>query len=188
MVKSIMLRQLHNLREKRTSHDGTVARLISREALTHCHLFYSLHTPCPFLTTLLVGRLIVESIWPWMRPPENLVTSDFRALQLMFLKKLLVFAALSCSLLVHVAFAAEDDLQSEHVKQAIHRARNFLLEKQDRVQGNWVSYPSFPGGKTALCTLALLNAGDAPQEPHISRAIAHLRSMSAPKHTYVAAF
>ena len=105
----------------------------------------------------------------------------------MFLKKLLAFAALSCSLLVHVAFAAEDDLQSEHVKQAIHRARNFLLEKQDRVQGNWVSYPSFPGGKTALCTLALLNAGDAPQEPHIARAIAHLRSMSAPKHTYVAA-
>ena len=79
------------------------------------------------------------------------------------------------------------EVTPEEVRQAMHRARNYLLEKQDRDHGHWPSFPGFAGGKTALCTLALLNAGDDADEPHIARALDFLRAMTPPKQTYVAA-
>jgi len=82
---------------------------------------------------------------------------------------------------------ARAEVTQDKVQQAIHRARNFLLEKQHRQDGHWPPFPGFAGGETALCTLALLNAGDKPNEPHMARALAFLRSMEPPKFTYVAA-
>ena len=35
----------------------------------------------------------------------------------------------------------------------------FLKTQQDKVRGNWPEHIAQPGGLTALCTLALLNAG-----------------------------
>ena len=51
--------------------------------------------------------------------------------------------------------------------------------------GTWSEYrQTDQGGITALCTLALLNAGESPKEEHVAKALDYLRKLR-PKTTYV---
>ncbi len=99
-------------------------------------------------------------------------------------KRLAVAILLICQGIMSSAMA---EVTPDQVQQAIHRSRNFLLEKQNRRDGHWPPFPGFAGGTTALCTLALLHAGDQPDEPHMARALTFLRSMEVPQFTYVVA-
>ncbi len=77
------------------------------------------------------------------------------------------------------------DISPEQVRGAINKAVAYLKQQQ-RADGSWRGYGQQPGGVTALCTLALLNAGAEPGDEHIQRALTKLRGIR-PKTTYAVA-
>lgn len=76
--------------------------------------------------------------------------------------------------------AADPDTQA-----ATARAVAYLEKAQD-ASGGWPDLPGFPHGVTALCTLALLDAGVPPADEHIVRSLKLLRR-SEPSRTYTLA-
>jgi len=77
------------------------------------------------------------------------------------------------------------EVTPEQVRQAIKRGVAYLKSKQDKRRGNWEEHLGQPnGGTTALCALALINAGEDIQGPTIQRALKYLRSVNHPKMTY----
>ncbi len=69
---------------------------------------------------------------------------------------------------------------AEQVRAAIEGGKKFLLAEQ-QPRGNWDAFGQYPGGSTALCTLALLNAGVEPSHPQIQKALAWLRKLESRK-------
>ena len=69
------------------------------------------------------------------------------------------------------------------VNAAIQKGVTFL-KKNQRVNGSWSGHPGQPGGLTALCTLALLNAGVEVEAPEIQSALDFLRSVGEPEMVY----
>ncbi|MCR4412168.1 MAG: DUF4159 domain-containing protein [Thermoguttaceae bacterium] len=78
---------------------------------------------------------------------------------------------------------ARSALTPEAVRQAIESGANFL-KRQQQANGGWAEHLGYHGGVTALCTLALLNAGVPPDDEHVKRALAYLRRVPAER-TYV---
>lgn len=68
------------------------------------------------------------------------------------------------------------EIEAEAVRNAIDRAVQYL-QKQQAVNGSWPDHAGQVGGVTALCTLALLNAGVPVDDPSIQRALKHLRGI-----------
>lgn len=95
--------------------------------------------------------------------------------------KTLVVAAILMA--VVLAPAARADISAEQVRQAIDRAVGYLQRQQDR-RGTWADHAGFEGGVTALCTLALLNAGVEPDDARMSKPLAYLRGLRS-RQTYV---
>ena len=77
-----------------------------------------------------------------------------------------------------------DDITAEEVRTSIARGAEYLKSKQNKVEGNWAEHPGQPGGMTALCTLALLNAGVDPDDESIQKALKYLRGLGKPKMVY----
>lgn len=80
--------------------------------------------------------------------------------------------------------ACGDDISAEEVRTSIERGIAYLKSKQNKVEGNWAEHPGQPGGMTALCTLALLNAGVDPKDEAIQKSLNYLRSLGKPKMVY----
>jgi hypothetical protein len=78
--------------------------------------------------------------------------------------------------------AAAAELDAEMVRQAIDRAVGYLKREQHD-NGSWDDIPGFPGGISALATLALLNAGVPPSDPSVQKALNFLRKQQ-PSKTY----
>lgn len=74
-------------------------------------------------------------------------------------------------------------LTAEQVRTAIDGGIKYLLSEQNAKGGYWNEVPRYPGGVTALCTLALLNSGVEPTHPQIQKALAYLRTKE-PTQTY----
>src|SRR4051812_26992749 len=55
------------------------------------------------------------------------------------------------------------------------------LKRQQGPRGSWNELPGYDGGVTALCTLALINSGVPTDDPVVSKAIDHLRSLDLDK-------
>jgi hypothetical protein len=81
---------------------------------------------------------------------------------------------------------AAADVSAEQARNAIRRAVQFLSNAQDDRTGRWNPNPGFPGGVTALCTLALLNSGVPVDDPRIVKAMATIRAAKdeADRRTY----
>ncbi len=75
------------------------------------------------------------------------------------------------------------DLSPEDVRNALSLGIRYLKTSQ-KANGRWSEYQGQEGGITALCTLALLNAGEDPGEEHVKRALDYLRGLR-PRTTYV---
>lgn len=78
---------------------------------------------------------------------------------------------------------AAEPITAEDVRDSIAGGIKYLLEEQDQNRGTWNDLPQYPGGVTALCTLALLNAGVEPSHPQIQKALTFLRTLE-PSKTY----
>lgn len=79
---------------------------------------------------------------------------------------------------------ARAEVTAEQVREAIERGVEYL-KRQQRNDGSWPDNPGrYPGGVTALCTLALLNAGVEPDDAKVRAALACLRKVE-PDTTYV---
>ncbi len=70
------------------------------------------------------------------------------------------------------------------IRRAIDRGVAYLKAQQDD-DGSWDDPPGYVGGITALCTLALLESGLAPDDDDVQRALAYLRDLK-PETTYAA--
>jgi len=73
-----------------------------------------------------------------------------------------------------VPVAQGQDLDPDEVRAALDGAIRYLknTQKQD---GAWEEFREYPGGTTALCTLALLSAGLTKDDPAVHRALFYLR-------------
>ncbi len=69
-----------------------------------------------------------------------------------------------------------DDLSAKIVRETIDGAVLYLKSTQ-LSGGGWTEADPHLGGISALCTLALLNAGVTPDDPHMARALAYLRKI-----------
>jgi len=76
------------------------------------------------------------------------------------------------------------EITAEQVRQAIERGIAYL-SRQQKPNGSWDEYQLQSGGVTALCTLALLNAGVDPADERIQRSLKYLRAIE-PHQTYAA--
>lgn len=81
--------------------------------------------------------------------------------------------------------AQEPSLTAEQVRDSIRQGVDYLLSEQSG-RGTWDDMNDYPGGVTALCTLALLNAGVEPNHPKIQKSLAYLRTLQ-PTKTYTVA-
>lgn len=73
----------------------------------------------------------------------------------------------------------------EQVNRAIDNGVSYLRSEQ-RQDGSWEEMSNFPGGVTALATLALLSCDVPPDDRDIRRALDYMRRVE-PTHTYVVA-
>ncbi|MEM9365891.1 MAG: DUF4159 domain-containing protein [Planctomycetota bacterium] len=69
------------------------------------------------------------------------------------------------------------EVDAVSVSRSINRGTEYLRKTQTK-SGGWREYPRHAdGGLTALCTLAMLNAGVPPNDPSIARSLKYLRSL-----------
>jgi hypothetical protein len=81
--------------------------------------------------------------------------------------------------------SARADISPEAVRNSIERAVAYLKRQQNN-NGTWPDQPAYSGGITALCTLALLNAGVPPDDEKLAKSLKYLRGLG-PTQTYVVA-
>lgn len=74
------------------------------------------------------------------------------------------------------------ELSAEQVRTSIRQAVEYLLNEQSG-RGTWDDMTDYPGGVTALTTLALLTAGVEPSHPKLEKSLDYLRTLE-PNKTY----
>ena len=84
---------------------------------------------------------------------------------------------------VAIAQEAQGDITAEQVRDSIDKGVAYLRQQQ-RIDGSWDDYLGQPGGVTALCALALLNAGVEPGDAQMQKTLVFLRGLK-PERTYV---
>jgi hypothetical protein len=90
-----------------------------------------------------------------------------------------------CLLVLLAARPARPQVTAEDVKRAIDMGVEYLKRNQSP-RGSWPNGRWPEGGVTALCTLALLNAGVGPDDPQVALALQYLRGLQ-PDWTYAVA-
>ena len=94
-----------------------------------------------------------------------------------------VYLLLAVMALVGSVPAARAEITAQQVNEAIDKGVAYL-KRQQRTDGSWTDSSIYPGGITALCTLALLNSGEPPEDKHVDLALKFLRKLRSDK-TYV---
>ncbi len=111
--------------------------------------------------------------------------SDQLACQLFFKSQFLfILTLVSINVAVPSLYAqSEGTITAKQVRSAISGGVKYLLDEQNVKRGTWNDMAGYPGGVTALVTLALLNAGVEPDHPKIQKALDYLRKLE-PEKTY----
>jgi hypothetical protein len=91
--------------------------------------------------------------------------------------------ALVCISTTSLPAQAEGSVTAQQVRDAMEGGVKYLLDEQNAKSGTWNEMAGYEGGVTALCTLALLNAGIEPEHPQIQKALSYLRKLE-PNKTY----
>lgn len=98
------------------------------------------------------------------------------------MKTLLTIALALATLAGPCLGRARADISAEEVRDAIDRGVAYLKNEQ-RNDGSWPDPVGYPGGITALSTLALLNCGVPPEDQHVQSSLNYLRKLK-PEMTY----
>lgn len=101
------------------------------------------------------------------------------------MKRLLAAVVCVLASLGGVVATLRAEVAPEQVRKAIERGVKYL-KSQQRNDGSWIDVVGQSGGVSALCTLALLNAGAEPGDESLQKALSHLRKIK-PERTYVVA-
>ena len=101
------------------------------------------------------------------------------------MKTILVALLIALGTQLAVVPSLRAEIQPEQVRSAIEKAITFLKEQQN-ADGTWSERGAYEGGVTALCTLALLNAGVEPEDECVQKALHFLRKLP-PALTYTTA-
>ena len=80
--------------------------------------------------------------------------------------------------------ATAHGIDAQQVRTAIDRAVRFVKSRQNQPAGNWSSETGYTGGVSALCTLALLNAGVPLDDPVVRRGLHYVRRPLQGRRTY----
>jgi hypothetical protein len=100
------------------------------------------------------------------------------------IRRTMLSALLAVATIVGGGAPVRADVTAEQVREAIDRAVAYL-QRQQQPDGSFrPGYEQYRGGVTALCTLALLNAGVAPDDVDVKRALDYLEKIR-PEKTYV---
>jgi hypothetical protein len=83
-----------------------------------------------------------------------------------------------------IARPLQAEVTAEQVRESIRRGVNYLKQEQDPRSGRWEEQAGFPGGISALCTLALLNCGVPVDDPALVKALNYVRSDKDGRKTY----
>ena len=94
------------------------------------------------------------------------------------MRRCIVPLVLLGAMVMPIGATVGEDISPEMVREAIDQGVRYLKQQQ-RQDGSWLEWGNQPGGLTALCTLALLNAGVEPKDDHIQRALAYLRKQKS---------
>jgi uncharacterized protein DUF4159 len=94
----------------------------------------------------------------------------------------LLFVLCLATIIAPWSRAARADISAEQVRESIDRGVAYLKREQ-RNDGAWPDPVGYPGGITALCTLALLNCGVPPNDAQVQAAVNYLRKLE-PSMTY----
>jgi hypothetical protein len=100
-----------------------------------------------------------------------------------FYRRASIMIMILCAVLFNVR-ALPAELTADQVRNKIASGVRFLKHEQNS-DGSWDiagSYANFGGGKTALCTLALLHAGVDPADPAIKKALNELAQLNKRDH------
>lgn len=100
----------------------------------------------------------------------------------MLLRFVILLSILHASTCLFAARASAEGVDAVAVQRSIDRGIAYLRKTQGE-KGNWDEYGGQSCGASALCTLALLNAGVSRDDPAILKAMTYLRSMNA-RETY----
>lgn len=103
-------------------------------------------------------------------------------------KRLLVVVLAFASLItlapaLHAQQPDPGPLKAESVRRAIEDGVSFIKRRQ-LDNGTWTEWPNCESGTTALCTLALLNAGVPVDDPVVQKALAYLRTRAPREKVY----
>ena len=82
------------------------------------------------------------------------------------------------------AAPAVAQITADQVRESIERGVDFIKQERDDRSGGWPDAHQQPGGVTALCTLALLNAGLPVDDPAVAGGLEYLRKIGNPKKVY----
>lgn len=93
-------------------------------------------------------------------------------------------ACIALVAVIHNGTPAAAQVTDKDVRQAIERGVEFLKENQNKTRGGWREIDAWPGGLSALCTLALLESGLEPSDPSVALALDYIRSFGKPEKTY----
>ncbi len=85
------------------------------------------------------------------------------------------------------AGAAGAEVTPDEVRDAIFAGTRYLKSQQLKDRGSWPDRVGYPGGVTALCTLALLESGEPLDSPPMNKAMSYLRQLGDPQAVYVTA-
>lgn len=77
------------------------------------------------------------------------------------------------------------EVTPDDVRNAIAAGVRYLKSQQLKDRGNWPDRVGYPGGVTALCTLALLESGEPVNSPAMDKALSYLRQLGDPQAVYV---
>ena len=110
-----------------------------------------------------------------MKTPQGLFCSLVATLVLSCLFETPVLAQIEID-------GTQGEVSADDVRQSVDRAIAYLKREQ-KPRGNWRAYGGQNGGVTALCTLAMLEAGVPADDPKIALALDYLRTVE-PEKTY----
>ncbi len=96
----------------------------------------------------------------------------------------MIRSLVGCLAILFAVQAGQAEVTPEDVRDTIAAGVRYLKSQQLKDRGSWPDRVGYPGGVTALCTLALLECGEPLNSPAMDKALSYLRQLGEPQAVY----